>query len=186
MSILKNALAKASRRHKDVHVVLDGELLAEREELAAAAVSPGVAARLGKNLSKEAQDALDAWDEEHKDSILVVRVRGCVGSEWNTLQLKNPVPKKAEDRTPTMVKYGFDLAGAVVDALMKFGQVVYDGEVEEPSEELWGELWEQLANPDREKIVHATIELNGTPSEQAFGDLLKASSLSHASATKSD
>lgn len=173
MSILEKALGHASRRFKDVAVILDGGLLAEREALAAAAVAPSGSARLGKNASVDAQKALAEWDETHKASVLTVRVRGCVGSEWNTLQLKNPVPKRAEDRTPTMARFGFDLAGAVVDALMQFGQIVDGDTVEEPSEELWGELWEQLPNADRERIVQAAIELNGTPSEQAFGDLLK-------------
>lgn len=170
VSILEKKLQSVSRRFEDVNVVLDGQLVAEREALAEAAVK--APSRLAAKSNAEA--ALAEWDAAHRDAVLTVRVQGCIGSEWTALQLKNPAAKDQANRSPEESRYGFDLAGAVVDALMQFGQIVDGDTVEEPSEELWGDLWESLANADRGRITKAVIDLNGTPSEKAFGDLLKA------------
>ena len=173
MSRMKKATARASRRYKDVNVVLDGALAQEREELVRAVMKAPAAQRLTE-ANTSAEKALAQWDDAHRDAVLTIRVHGCIGSEWKALQLRNPVAKNEKDRSPGSVAFGFDIVGASVDALIQWGAVVDGEETETPTESEWLEFFEAVSPGDMAMLTRAVAEMNGTDSATLFGDLVKA------------
>lgn len=168
-------LASASRRYKDVPVVLNGELVHEREGLmnaiATAEVGPQ---RLTTPVVAQARKDLEEWEREHAGEILTVRVYSCIGSEWKTAQLKNPLPTEKSQRDQEMVRFGFDIGGTVADVVEQTAAVVDGDDEEKPTADEWAGFWANIGEGDRRAIVNAALSLNGTTSEQALGDLGKA------------
>lgn len=174
MSKMSKVTAKASRRFKDVPVVLDRELAQEREALVSAVMRESALSdeRLSYVPKDSAQAALDEWDAEHADSVLVVRVRGCLGGEWPAIRAKNPAQKG--ERDTINATFGFDVVAATVDALTQFAQIMDGDTAEDPTEEEWTEFFQAVNPADMTVLTQTVVQLNGTPTSQVFGDLVKA------------
>lgn len=175
MSKLSAAVAKASRRFKDVPVVLNGELQAERNALVGAVAAAGLAPqRLTVNSDAVAARALDEWDAAHAGEVLTVRVFGCIGAEWPTIRRKNPVAKNQADRDLGDARIGFDLVGAAIDAIEAYGGIVDGDVVERPEPGEWADFFAAVGTADMTVLTQAVLEVNAEPTGQAFGDLVKA------------
>lgn len=187
MSIIGKRLASASRRYRDVPVVLNGELYAERARLVdAIEEAKAKPSRLAGPAMKVAGEALERWQREHADDVLIVRVKACVGSEWKNIRIENPMPADKAKRDPEMMHFGYDIGGAVQTAVERLATVIEDGTEERPEPEEWAELWANLGEGDRQAIVQVVLNINAESTGSAFGDLGKASTASQTSETKSD
>lgn len=176
MSRMSRATERVSRRYNDVPVVLDGALVVQHDELLRAVLQAGMkTGRLAAPNRASAQKALDEWVEAHREDALTVRVYACLGlQEWKLIRLKNPLPKDAAKQDPGAARYGFDITGAAVDALEKYGRVLDGEEEEQPGQDEWAEFFRSAGNADMTALVNAVIEVNGSTTEQSFGSLLKA------------
>lgn len=173
MSKLSQAISSASRRHKDVQIVLDGQLAQERAELVKQVVTVGQQKRLATNGSTAAQAALAKWDKDHADSVITVRATQCSLNEWREIQRKNPVAASKEQRDQLDGVKGFAVIPAALDAVERFGSVIIGGEEEQPTVEEWQGLWDAISPGDAYMIALAVVQVMDETTEQAFGDLVK-------------
>lgn len=177
MSLMEKAVASASRRYKDVPVVLNGLLAAEFEELQRQVMVAGMAPqREGLPGIAAAQAKVTEWVEAHRDQVLHVRVYSCIGAEWPKIRAANPISKEDAKNDPAAARYGFDVTGAAVDAIEAYAVLVdpAGGEEQKPAPEDWEGFWPVVGTADLTMLTNAVVELNGTPSEKKFGDLVKA------------
>lgn len=175
MSTLADFVATASRRHKDVRIVLDGELADERAELVKAAVAAANTAskRLAGSNRAQAQEALDNWDAQHADRVLTVRVNQCSLSQWREIQRRNPVAANKEHRDQLDGVKGYAVIPASLDAIEQHGQIIIGDEVEKPSPAEWKKLWDVISPGDAYMFALAVIQVMEETTEQAFGELVK-------------
>lgn len=178
MSKLSAAVKSASRRTKDVRVVLNGELAQEREQLLRAVAEASQAAkrdqRLSKRVDESAKVALDEWDEQHKDDVLTIRVVQATQAEWRLVQRKNPIPKSDTSRDMFDARYGFAVVPVTIELIEKHALIVDGDETEKPDKSEWKEFFEAVAPGDVYQLSLAVLELHNESSEQTFGDLVKA------------
>jgi len=176
MSKLSTAVKSASRRYKDVSVVLNGELAQEREALLrkVAEAASSVKQRHTKPVDTSAREALEAWDAAHRDDVVTIRVVQAAQAEWRMIQRRNPMAKQETARDRFDTRYGFAVVPAAVELLEKCGLVVDGDEVEKPTAEEWAEFFEAVAPGDMYLLAYTMIELHNEASDQTFGELVKA------------
>lgn len=169
MSIMGSANKRASRRYKDVRVVLNGALAVERE-----ALMQQIGQEPQRMGQKAPETALRAWEEEHKADVLTVRVNGASQVEWRQIQRKHPVAKDQRARDLFDGVKGFSVIPVTIEVLEKFGQVVSGEKVETPTDEEWSEFWENVSPGDMTQLALAVISVHEETAAQTYGDLVKA------------
>jgi hypothetical protein len=183
------AAARAARPFKDVVVVLDGAVSAERErlekELAAVDVSDD---RMGvASPADEIQKQLDELEEQSADSLLTIRLTRLPGRDWSNLTSKCPVrPDVPIDR-----HYGYNYDAACEAAAryrdtsnVAYGARLEDGEPIDISDDEWGDLFDVLSGSDIGKIRDAVWSLNEYEPEQRLNALVKGSGAASRSVSK--
>lgn len=163
----KDKLARASKRSRDVRVLINGDLIRERELL-----EQELQTARAKNANTkakpvaEAVNALAEFDERIKDEFIYVRVPELPHATWRSIFLANPLPKAGE-RGPFDMRTGCDTVGVTVDVLTAHATIVEDGEPLEVERVDMEQLVEALNAGDLMRLATAVIELNeGT----AFSD----------------
>lgn len=178
MSRLKAVLATAAPQHRDVPVVLNGELAEERkallDKLTQAAFRADKDARLAQAAVTPARDALDEWDAEHKDAVLWVRLVQQPHSVWRMLIRKHPMAKNVTSRDLFDNRHGFSVIPAVIEYLEKYALIVDGDEEEKPDAAEWTEFFKAVSPGDMFQIAVAVTDIHNQTSEQAYGDLVKA------------
>lgn len=172
------AAARAARPFKDVQVVLDGVVSAERErlekELETADDGDG---RLGAtSKADEIQTQLDELAEQAADSVVTIRLTRLPGRDWSNLTSKCPVrPEVAIDR-----HYGFNFDAACEAAAryrdtsgVAYGARLEDGEPVDITDDEWDALFDVLSGNDIGKIRDAVWALNEHEPEQRLNALVK-------------
>jgi hypothetical protein len=183
------AAARAARPFKDVVVVLDGAVSAERERLEKelAAVDE-TDSRMGVvSPAEEIQKRLDELAESSADSLLTLRLTRLPGRDWSVLTSKCPVrPDVPVDR-----HYGYNYDAACEAAARyrdpqgaTYGHRLEDGEPVAIDDDEWGELFDVLSGSDIGKIRDAVWELNQYEPEQRLQALVKGSGAASRSASK--
>lgn len=183
------AAARAARPFKDVVVVLDGAVSAERErlenELAGVDTSD---VRMGVvSPAEEIQARLDELANASADSLLTVRLTRLPGRDWSVLTSKCQVrPDVAIDR-----HYGYNYDAACEAAAryrdpsgVSYGHRLEDGEPVEIADDEWGDLFDVLSGSDIGKIRDAVWELNEFEPEQRLNALVKGSGAAARSVSK--
>lgn len=177
---LEDLVHGAKRSYKDVQIVLDGTLGAQREKLKNAvaetqrAKSNRLTGAAPAAAQKAAQQALEAFDAEHADEIATVRVYSCAGAtEWISIRLANPANPGDDKRFQAL---GYHPYNAAIEVIIRHATQVLDADEEhKPSGEFWKLYFEELVQPgDMEALASAVMEVNGVPTGQAFADRKKA------------
>ena len=183
------AAARAARPYKDVQVVLDGVISAERERLEQEleTVDDGDGRLGATSKADEIQAQLDELAEQSADALLTLRLTRLPGRDWSTLTSKCPVrPDVPIDRH---YGYNYDAACEAAARYRDPAGVVYahrleDGEPVEISDDEWADLFDVLSGSDIGKIRDAVWALNEYDPEQRLNALVKGSGAASRSVNK--
>jgi hypothetical protein len=182
------AAARAARPFKDVVVVLDGAVSAERERLEKELETAAADTRLASlSPADEIQKQLDELEERSADSLLTIRLTRLPGRDWSNLTSKCPVrPDVPIDR-----HYGYNYDAACEAAAryrdtsnVAYGARLEDGEPVDISDDEWGDLFDVLSGSDIGKIRDAVWSLNEYEPEQRLNALVKGSGAASRSVSK--
>ena len=163
----KDKLARASKRTRDVRVLINGDLIRQRE-LLEHELNSARAKNANKNAKPvtEAVKALAAFDEQIRDEFIYVRVPELPHATWRSIFLANPLPKVGE-RAPFDIRTGCDTIGATIDVITQHARIIEDGEPIEASTDDLEQLVDTLNSGDLIRLATTVLELNeGT----AFSD----------------
>lgn len=183
------AAARAARPTKDVVVVLDGAVSAERERLERelAAVDHGDIRMGVESPADEIQRQLDELAEQSSDSLLTIRLTRLPGRDWSNLTSKCPVRVDV----PIDRHYGYNYDAACEAAAryrdpsgVTYGARLEDGEPVDISDDEWADLFDVLSGSDIGKIRDAVWELNEYEPEQRLNALVKGSGAASRSDSK--
>lgn len=155
---LQEKLARASKRTKDVRILLNGELLTERDRLAEAVALAETQGQgwLGAS-ADEARKALADFDDAIAAEFVVIRLVELPQDQWRTIQASNPITDK---RHPVDAMYGFSAVAAAIDAV-EASAVIVDGEdTVQPTRQEWATIWEHINAGDMARITEAVVDLN--------------------------
>jgi len=175
----KLAAARAQRPSKDVQVVLDGEITAERDKLlerleAVREAGSSPDARLGKKTEQaELVERIESLTEAARDSIVTLRFTRLPGSEWAELSSHYPVRTDANGKpsVPLDLQYGYNFDAVCEEAARRSGvriedDVVVEMVVETPTKKKpnplneWDELFDAISGSDMARIRDAIYSLN--------------------------
>lgn len=183
------AAARAARPYKDVQVVLDGVISAERERLEKALESADTGdGRLGAtSKADEIQAELDELTARSADAVHTIRITRLHGRDWATLTSRCPVrPDVPIDR-----HYGYNYDAACEAAVRyrdpsgaAYAHRLEDGSPVEIADDEWSDLFEVLSGSDIGKIRDAVWELNEYDPEQRLNALVKGSGAASRSVNK--
>jgi hypothetical protein len=169
----KLAAAKESRPTKDVHVVLDAELAAEREKIVAEieAAKKNTDDRLAaKSPVDVLTEKLEALNDAAEESLVTFRFTRLPGREWSALTSKNPV----RIDVPIDRRYGYNF-DAVCEAAAVASGVRVDGDDQIPlTLDEWTDLFDALSGNEFGLIRDAVWSLNEWEPQQRVGELVKA------------
>lgn len=173
----KDKLKAAKRGTRDVDVLLDRTLLAEREPLLAAVRDAEAKAQKDARLASKANaaaKALNEFNERASDELVTVRVVEVSASLWRQAQMTNPMQKVEERRSHLERRHGFDVLGAAWDAITEASQIVEDGEVVTPTAAEWDELGVALNGGDMARLANAVLNLQEGSGLLGYDDVKKA------------
>jgi hypothetical protein len=182
------AAARAARPFKDVVVVLDGAVSAERERLEKELESADADPRLASlSPAEEIQQQLDELAEQSADSLLTIRLTRLPGRDWSNLTSKCPVrPDVPIDR-----HYGYNYDAACEAAAryrdtsnVAYGARLEGGEPVDISDDEWGDLFDVLSGSDIGKIRDAVWSLNEYEPQERLNALVKGSGAASRSVSK--
>lgn len=189
----KLAAARAARPHKDVQIVLDGEIASQRDELLASlkeASETGADDRLGaESAADEIRQRLDELTETAQQSTITLRFTRLPGRDWAALTSKHPVrPEVPIDR-----HYGYNY-DAVCEAAAAMSGVRIEGEEEiplivraatedAPAVNEWADLFDVLPGSSVGDIRDAIWALNEYEPQQRLNLLVKGSGAATRSVT---
>lgn len=183
------AAAREARPTRDVQVILDGEIAAEKERLEEELGNADTGDdRLGvASPSQKIQGRLDELTAESADSIVVIRLTRLPGRDWSNLTSKCP----PRHDVPIDTHYGYNY-DAVCEASARYrdpkgvayGHRLEGGEPVEITDEEWDDLFSVLAGNDIGKIRDAVWTLNEYEPAQRLAALVKASGAATRSVSK--
>lgn len=178
----KLAAAHRARPTKDVQIILDADLAAERDGLLAELeASEGQELRLGEvDPSDDLKRRLESLTVAASDALVTLRFTRMPGREWSELTSKNPVrPDVAIDR-----HYGYNYDMVCELAAAKSGVRVEDGDEIPLSGDEWEALFSALSGNEVGEIRDAVWALNEWEPQQRIQALVKASGAATRSASK--
>lgn len=169
----KLAAAKESRPTRDVQVVLDADLAAERAKLVAQieAANENRDDRLSaKSPADELTETLEALNETASEALVTFRFTRLPGRVWSELTSKHPVRVDV----PIDRRYGYNFDSVCELAAMASG-VRIDGDDDVPlSADEWTDLFDALSGNEVGLIRDAVWSLNEWEPQQRVGELVKA------------
>ena len=151
-------LERASKRTKDVRILLNGELLTERDRLAEQVALAETQAQgwLGGS-ADEARQALIDFEDQIETEFVLVRIEELPQEKWRLIQAMNPVGDK---KHPVDQMYGFNAVAAAIDAV-ELSAVIVDGdETVKPTKKQWRQVWEAINAGDMARITETVVDLN--------------------------
>lgn len=183
------AAAREARPTRDVSVILDGAISAEKDRLEEELENVDTGdMRLGTiSPAEKIQQRLSELTEESADSIVTIRLTRLPGRDWSTLTSK--CPPRPDVPLDTHYGYNYD---AVCEASARYrdpkgaayGHRLEDGEPVDITDEEWDDLFSVLAGNDIGKIRDAVWTLNEYEPAQRLAALVKASGAATRSVSK--
>lgn len=172
MSKLSQKATTATREFKDVDVLFNREFLGKQKRLTnimlkakeeyALSTQEGYDGdpRFPLQAYTEAKHELEAFLESIRDEFAVIRVVEVAAHEWQAIKAANPLP---DDRTLWSGldrQYGLN-AYAVTKAALELSALEVDGdETEQPTPEVWQNVFANIGYGDLSALVIAQIDLN--------------------------
>jgi hypothetical protein len=184
----KLAAARESRPTKDVSVILDGDVAAEKARLVEKLRDADGEQRLGvASDADKIRARLSELEDAASDALVTLRITRLPGRDWANLTSKNPVRVDS----PIDRHYGYNI-DAVTEAAVRFrdknGRVyahrIEDGDPVEMTDAEWDDLYEVLSGSEVTEIRDAVWSLSEWEPQQRVADLVKASGAATRSVSK--
>ncbi|PPF38338.1 hypothetical protein [Pseudoclavibacter sp. AY1H1] len=172
MSKLSNRASTATREYQDIDVLFNRELLGEQKrrtdkmlkakEEYALSTQEGYDGdpRFPLQAYTEAKHELEEYLESIRDEFAVIRVVELPPHQWQAVKARNPLP---EDKSLWSVldhRYGVD-AYATTKAALELSALEVDGEeTEQPTPEVWQNVFANIGYGDLSALVIAQFTIN--------------------------
>lgn len=173
----KDKIKQAKRGTKDVDVLLDRQLLVEREPLLAAVRDAEMKAKADPRLAsrvKKAAKELNDFNARAESELVTVRVVEVSAALWRQAQMTNPMQKVEERRSYLERRHGFDVIGAAADAIEEAAQIVEGDELVVPTDAEWKTFFEALNGGDMARLAAAVLTLQEGSGALGYEDVKKA------------